>query len=156
MAFNTQNEKKGWTARASSRPQAGLDLVHFSSPSGLVSLTYNAFDGKFQVKFHKFHATWGDYIKSIAKALYYVLTVLKSAGLPFEAPLSPAGIQIIATATEDNTVYVEWPGMHRNFTPPIPADVALAGFVAANEPKLSFEAPYGTTASGEPKGLGDI
>jgi hypothetical protein len=112
-AFNIQNEKKGWTARTNSRATSGLDLVHFNTPSELISLTYNAMDGRFTVKFHKTHAAWGDYIKSIAKALYYILTVLKGAGLPFEAPPTPAGIRVIATASDDNTVYVEWPGMHR-------------------------------------------
>lgn len=113
MAFSTQSDKKGWNARTNSKPEKGMDLVHFTSPSGLVSLVYNAIDGTFQVRFHKMHATWGDYIKAIAKALYYVLTVLKSAGLPFDAPPSAAGIRVIATASVDNTVYVEWPGMHR-------------------------------------------
>jgi hypothetical protein len=112
-AFNQQNEKRGWTARAASKPEKGLDLVHFTAPSGLVSLIYNAVDGRFQVKFHKLQATWGDYVKAIAKSLYYVLTVLKSAGLPFDAPLTYAGIQVVATAAEDSTVYVEWPGMHK-------------------------------------------
>jgi hypothetical protein len=113
MAFTAQNDKKGWLARTNAKPDKGMDLVHFTAPSQLISLTYNAMDGKFMVRFHKLHASWGDYIKSIAKTLYYILTVLKAAGLPFEAPLSAAGIQIIATASDDNTVYVEWPDMHR-------------------------------------------
>lgn len=138
LAFNQQNEKKQWTARANSRPQSGMDLVHFVSPSGLVSLTYNAMDGRFMVKFHKVQATWGDYVRSIAKALYYVLTTLKSAGLPFDAPPSPAGAQIMATATDDSTVYVEWPGMHRGFAPPLPEANAVAGFVKEAEPMLGL------------------
>lgn len=139
LAFNQQNAKKAWTARANSRPQAGMDLVHFTSPSGLISLAYNAVDGRFQVRFHKLHSAWGDYVKSIAKALYYILSVLKSAGLPFDAPASPAGIRIIATVGDDNDVYAEWPGMHRGFAPPPTKEQAVAGYVKEAEPTLEFD-----------------
>lgn len=112
MAFNQQNEKKGWSARTNTRPTAGLDVVHFSTPQGMCSLAYDANTRRFQITYNKVQAAWGDYVKSAAKALYYVLTVLKSAGLPFDAPLSPAGIRLIVTASDDSAVYVEWPSMH--------------------------------------------
>lgn len=114
IAFNTVNEKRGWTCRAHSSPEKGLDLVHFHTPSGLIDLTYNAMDGRFAVKFKKYQAAWGDYIRAISRALYYVLSTFKASGLPFDAPLSPSGITITATVGDDNSVYVAWSGMHRD------------------------------------------
>ena len=110
IAFNQHSDKKGWSARSSSRINSGLDLVHFSGPNTIITLTYNVGERRFIVRFNKAHAAFGDYIKSIAKALYYVLTVLKAAGMPFDAPLTPAGVRIVCEATDDSTVYVEWPG----------------------------------------------
>lgn len=112
IAFNSHNEKRGWSCRAHSAPEKGLDLVHFHTPSGLVDLTYNAMTGTFQVKFKKFQAAWGDYIRAISRSLYYVLTTFKASGLPFDAPLSPNGIDIVTTVGDDNAVFVKWVGMH--------------------------------------------
>lgn len=108
MAFNTANDKKLWKARANSRPQGGTDMVHFNSTNGMVTLSYNAVDGKFSVKFNKLHGAWGDYISAIARSLYTVLNTLKAAGLPFEAPPSPEGVEIIATKGAANVVYVRY------------------------------------------------
>jgi len=119
VAFNQHSDKKGWTARASSRVNSNLDLVHFSGPSTIISLTYDVMGQRFIVKFNKAHAAFGDYVKSIAKALYYVLTTLKAAGMPFDAPLTPAGIRVLCEATDEATVYCEWPGMH-----PTPIDAS--------------------------------
>jgi hypothetical protein len=63
-------------------------------------------DGLWRVKFNKFQTAWGDYIKAIARSFYVVLNTLKSAGLPFDAPNSVKDVEIVATASEDNTVYV--------------------------------------------------
>lgn len=112
IAFNSVNEKRGWTCRAHSAPDKGLDLVHFHTPSGLIDLMYNAMTGKFSVKFKKFQASWGDYIRVISRSLYYVLTTFKASGLPFDAPLSPSGIVIHTTVGDDNEIYVSWSGMH--------------------------------------------
>lgn len=109
LAFNSANTKATWSARPNSRPESGRDTVHFHSNTGLVTLVYNAVDNRFEVRFNKFQATWGDYVKSIARSLYTVLVTLKAAGLPFDAPEGPEGIEIIATATADSTVYVRWP-----------------------------------------------
>lgn len=123
IAFNSNNEKRGWTARSSTRTNSGLDLVHFTGPNTIITLTYDTMERTFMVRFNKAHAAFGDYIKSIAKALYYVLTVLKSAGLPFDAPLSPEGVRVVCTASDDSTVLAEWPGMH-------PANNAFAAVLA--------------------------
>lgn len=112
QAFNAANEKQGWSARANSRASAGLELVIFSNPSTLLDLKYNAQDGRFEVKFNKTQAAFGDYIKGIAKALFYVLTTLQKAGLPFAAPPSYAGVQVIIDASDTSKVYASAKGMH--------------------------------------------
>lgn len=108
LQFNAVNELTTWKARPNSRPADGLDLVHFNSASGLITLIYNTVTGRFEIRFNKFQAAWGDYIKAIARTLYYVLTTLKSAGLPFEAPPSLEDIEIIASLGEGTAVYVSW------------------------------------------------
>jgi hypothetical protein len=112
-AFMTQNDKRTWRARSVNRARnsgAG-DVVHFESAGGMVSLLYNVQDGRFAVKFNKFHGAWGDYIKAIARSLFVVLNTLKSAGLPFDAPATLAGMVIECTTTDDNLTHVRWPGM---------------------------------------------
>lgn len=108
LAFNSTNKRGNWQARPNSRPESGLDVVHFNYTSGLIGIIYNTVDGRFQVKFNKYQSAWGDYIKGIARALYVILTTLKEAGLGFDAPDSPEGIEIVATASADNTVFVRW------------------------------------------------
>lgn len=112
-AFMQQNEKRTWKARCVNRarqngPQG--DVVHFEAQGGMVALMYYPDDGRFAVKFNKFQGAWGDYIKAIARSLFTVLNTLKSAGLPFDAPASLAGMVIEATTTDDNLTYVRWPG----------------------------------------------
>lgn len=107
VAFNQQNDKRSWKANAASK---GRDIVYFNSTGGMVSLLYHVQDKRFAVKFNKFQGAWGDYIKAIARSLFVVLNTLKSAGLPFEAPLTLAGMEIIATTTDDTTTYVRWAG----------------------------------------------
>jgi hypothetical protein len=111
-AFMQQNDKKLWKARSVNRTRNGPagDVVHFES-GGMVSLMYYTETGKFAVKFNKFHGAWGDYIKAIARSLFVVLNTLKSAGLPFDAPASLAGMVIEATTTDDNLTFVRWPGL---------------------------------------------
>ena len=140
LAFNTANQKKSWTARASVR-SGGVDVVHFTSANGMVTLVYEVADNRFAVKFNKLHGAWGDYITAIARSLYGVLNTLKAAGLAFEAPPSPEGIEIVATKGAANTVYVR-------YVPPAPATVAQATMpelrVVGVSPALG--APYdGTT-----------
>lgn len=108
QAFNTANDKVTWTARPNSRPDAGLDLVHFSSNTGLVTLVYNTMNQRMEVRFNKFQAAWGDYIKAICRSLVAVLTTLKRAGLPFEAPASFDTIRVIVEPTDDQAVFVTW------------------------------------------------
>ncbi len=110
-AFNQQNDKKYWEARAFP------PNVHFLSKTGMVQLVYHTETNQFAVKFVKFHAVWGDYIKAIARSMYVVLNTLKSAGLPFEAPPSLAGMAILATTTADNTVFVKYAGEGFNGLP---------------------------------------
>lgn len=111
LAFGQQNTRKAWTARPNT---IGGETVHFTSTTGIVALVYQVEHGRWVVKFNKFQATWGDYVKAVARSLYVVLSTLKSAGLPFEAPEGPDGIEIVTTATSDATTYVRWPGA----TPP--------------------------------------
>jgi hypothetical protein len=108
-AFMQQNEKRTWKARCVSRQGKG-DTVYFESQGGMVALVYMPDDGRFAVKFTKFQGAWGDYIKAIARSLFTVLNTLKSAGLPFDAPPTLAGMAIEATTTDDNLTYVRWPG----------------------------------------------
>lgn len=109
IAFNTQNDKKVWSATAR-KSANGADVVHFSTTNGMVSLIFDCAAERFMVKFNKFQGAWGDYTKAISRSLYTVLTTLKSAGLAFEAPPSIVGVEIVMTIGDDNSVYVRWPG----------------------------------------------
>jgi hypothetical protein len=111
-AFMQQNDKKTWKARAVNRQRANgqTDVVHFESTNGMISLMYYVEAKQFAVKFNKFHGAWGDYIKAIARSLFVVLNTLKSAGLPFDAPPTLAGMVIEAVTTDDTTTLVRWPG----------------------------------------------
>lgn len=108
LAFNAVNERKSWAAR----PHAsdGREAVHFTAPANLVTLVLECDTGRFQVRFNKVQAAWGDYVRAIARSLHIILSTLKQAGLPFDAPPGADGIEIVATATETNTTYVRWPG----------------------------------------------
>jgi hypothetical protein len=106
-AFMQQNDKRTWKARAVTR--GGTEVAYFES-GGMISLMYYADEGKFAVKFNKFHGAWGDYIKAIARSMFVVLNTLKSAGLPFDAPPALAGMVIEAVTTDDATTFVRWPG----------------------------------------------
>lgn len=145
MAFNTLNDKKSWTARANSRPSSGTDMVHFTSTSGLVALSYNALDGRFTVKFNKFTAAWGDYIAAISRSLYTVLNTLKAAGLSFEAPPTPEGIEIIATRGADNSVYVRWNPPQRQ---PLGLESITQNYAAKSQPDFQTN-----TAADWPDGI---
>jgi len=109
LAFNAINERKSWVAR----PHAsdGREAVHFVAASNLVTLVLECDTKRFQVRFNKVHAAWGDYNRAIARSLLIVLTTLKAAGLPFDAPEDIDGIQITTTIATDATVYVAFPGM---------------------------------------------
>lgn len=108
LAFNSVNERKTWSARHYATN--GAELVHFTGGrANLVTLVLDCQTKRFRVRFNKVHAAWGDYVSAIAKALYVTLTTLKAAGLPFEAPPSHEGIEIIVTQSEDG-VYARWPG----------------------------------------------
>lgn len=113
MAFGQENTRRGWNARAHSKPEEGIDLVNFYGPSALVQLTYNAMTGEFTVRFNKFHSSFGDYLNAIARALVYVLQTLKRAGLPFDAPQSPKGVRVSVWVGDDAT-YCDIPGMHKD------------------------------------------
>jgi hypothetical protein len=120
LAFNTNNQRKLWNARPSSKPEKGLDMVHFTTKTGMVNLSYNTCDGLWRVKFNKMHGAWGDYINAIAKSFYNILHTLKATGLPFEAPLTYVGVVIEATTGDDNSVYVKWQGQEPPFNPIMP------------------------------------
>lgn len=108
LAFNTQNQRKVWTARANSRDN--MERVHFATTTGMVKLIYDARERTFIVQFNKVQAAWGDYVRSIVRSLHVVLSTLKSAGLPFEAPDDDdAGIVIRTAASGVITVAYEPP-----------------------------------------------
>jgi len=109
LAFNGVNERKSWAARP--HAQDGREAVHFTAPANLVTLVLECDTQRFQVRFNKVHAAWGDYVRAIARSLHIVLSTLKLAGLPFEAPPSTDGVEIVATATDSSATYVRWPGM---------------------------------------------
>lgn len=140
-AFNSVNSRTSWSARPNSRSDTGVETVHFTAQSNLVALVYYCDTGKFAVRFNKFHATWGDYVRSIARALYVVLTTLKEAGLDFDAPDDSDGMEIIATSSGDNTVYVRWPAPEQ----PLTAATAVM-------PEMSAAMLLGT---GEPENVSD-
>ncbi len=95
LAFNGANERKTWSAR----PHAsdGREAVHFTTANNLVTLVLECETGKFQVRFNKLHAAWGDYIRSIARSLHVVQSTLKQAGLPFDVPPTIEGAEIVST-----------------------------------------------------------
>lgn len=95
LAFNAVNERKSWQAR----PHAsdGREAVHFTAPANLVTLVLECETGRFQVRFNKTHAAWGDYITAIARSLHVIMSTLKVAGLPFDPPADLEGIEIVAT-----------------------------------------------------------
>lgn len=136
-AFMQQNDKRTWKARSVNRTRNGPagDVVHFESSGGMVSLLYYVETGKFAVKFNKFHGAWGDYIKAIARSLFTVLNTLKSAGLPFDAPPSLAGMVIECTTTDDNLTLVRWPGQDSGVMPlgdDLSTHLQAAGFAPAH------------------------
>lgn len=109
-SFNTQNDKKHWKARATTRNKADAptEQVLFESAINMVALIYYPDRKVFAVKFNKFQAAWGDYIKGIARSLHVVLNTLKSAGLPFEAPPSIVGMSIACGVDEGEEITVAW------------------------------------------------
>ena len=113
LAFNQENTRQKWHARAHSKPEEGQDLVNFYGPSSLIQLTYNAVTGDFMVRFNKYQSSFGDYLNAISRALIYVLQTLKKAGLPFDAPQSPKGVRVSVWIGDDAT-YCDIPGMHKD------------------------------------------
>ena len=108
LAFNQQNSRKTWKARSDNRP--GSETVLFKGTHGMVEITYHVAAAEFSVSFNKVHAAWGDYVRAVARGLYVVLTTLKSAGLPFDAPLSPEGATIRCTVGETRATFVGFTG----------------------------------------------
>lgn len=133
-AFNQQNDKRNWKARAigTNRKDSPVQLVNFSSTGGMVALEYDCETGKFAVKFNRFTGAWGDYIKAIARSLHVVLNTLKSAGLPFDAPPTLASIVVEAVTTDDNTVHVRWQN-------PDKVDLLASPLTFAPEGEIEYE-----------------
>ncbi len=116
LAYNAVNTNKTWIARPHSKPESGLDVVHFTTPSKLVAITYNASNGRFSVNFNKFQAAWGDYIKAISRSLHSILTTLNVAGLPFDAPPEPEGVTIEVNG-QDGVTYCRYVPQMAPLTP---------------------------------------
>lgn len=120
LAFNGATERKTWAARHYTKD--GNETVLFTGGrQNLITLALDCDTRRFHVRFNRTHAAWGDYVTAIAKALYVVLTTLKAAGLPFEAPPDANGIEIVVTRC-DEAVYVRWPGQN----PVTPATAIMA------------------------------
>ena len=102
-AFNQQNDLKSWKVTCTG------ELVHFSTINGIVAVIYEADTGRFAIKFNKFQAAFGDYMKAIARSMFVILNTLKSAGLPFEAPPSLDDIEV-ACSIKNGTIYARWAG----------------------------------------------
>lgn len=134
LGFNSVNERKSWSARPNSRSASGEETVHFTAPSNLVALVYECSTGRFAVRFNKFQATWGDYCRSIARSLHVVLSTLEQAGLPFRAPETDEGIEIICTVTDTAVTYVRWePPLD-----PIMPEVVAAALTLAHLPRIGL------------------
>ena len=119
LAFNGVNDRKTWSARPFSKD--GTETVHFTGGrNNIITLVLECDTGRFQVRFNRMHAAWGDYVTAIARAMCVVLSTLKAAGLPFEAPLGSDGIEIVATSGTGAT-YARWPGQ----TPPCPVTAIM-------------------------------
>lgn len=156
LAFNNANTRKTWTARANSRPESGRDMVHFSTTTGIVALSYNCMDGRFQVQFNRMHATWGDYVKSIARTLHIVLNTLKASGLPIDAPASAAGVEVVVTASDDATTYVRWnnPQAVLVSLSPSPYDKVREAIMPEQRPSPRYNIDQALLA--QPGGLSDL
>ena len=116
LAFNTANTRKSWIARPNSR-DAG-DTVLFTAPTNLVALVLHCSTGQYEVRFNKFQAAWGDYIKSIARSLYVVLSTLKASGMDMEAPETYVGMEVVTTATDSALTFVRWGGADKEKVQP--------------------------------------
>lgn len=115
LAFNTANTRKSWIARPNARDSG--EIVLFAAPTNLVTLVLHCDTEQYEVRFNKFQAAWGDYVKSIARSLYVVLSTLKAAGLPIDAPDGPDGIEIVTTASDTAVTYVRWAGREEKVQP---------------------------------------
>lgn len=125
QAFNQQNARKSWSARPNNT------LVHFNPSNGLTSLIYDASTARWQVKYSKYQAAWGDYVKSAARMFHAVLTTLKSAGLPFDAPEDIEGIEIV-TLVDGENIYIR-------YVPPAP--LTLGDVLKRDDPLMSMPTP---------------
>jgi len=148
LAFNTVNERKTWHARPYASNEG--ERVHFQGGRGnMVTLILECETGKFYVRFNKMHAAWGDYVTSIAKCLYVVLTTLKAASMPFDAPDDIEGIEIVATVGNGKT-YVRWPQQEPPVHPVMPEllafestpDAELQSEEAQDEPQEPDAPPF--------------
>lgn len=84
-AFNTVRERQYWNA--STGGSRNLPTVLFKSRSAMVELTYYTQSNTFAVTFSKVTCSFGDFTSSAYKAMVAVLTTLKAAGYPVEAPV---------------------------------------------------------------------
>ena len=92
-AFNVASERGKWDAR--SFKSGGSNQVHFDDHKSMVSFVYLVGEDHFLVKFRKTIGAFGDYANAIARGLTSILSALQAAGLPFVAPRSAEGIEII-------------------------------------------------------------
>lgn len=107
-AFMAHNDKVAWQARCIPQPQG--DVVYFTSTQGMIQLEYDVPAERWSVKFNRVQAKWGDYTGSIARSFINILTTLKAAGLPFDAPVSVVGTIIETELGPDGKVFVKWRG----------------------------------------------
>jgi hypothetical protein len=103
-AFLDANQVAGWSAR--SYTTEASDFVHFTVPSKLVRVSYDCEQGHFLISFEKLVASWGDYVKAIARSCHYILKTLQAGGLEFTPPDSETAMRIEVRPHQNNVTVV--------------------------------------------------
>jgi len=109
LAFNSVNERKTWSCRTNTRDASGAGTVHFTHNTGMVALIYHCATDKMQIRFNKYQASWGDYIKAAARAFHVVTTTLAQGGLPIEPPADYTDVEITVQPSNSDHTYISYP-----------------------------------------------
>lgn len=105
-AFQDANETAGYVARTYSTD--ALEQVHFKVPSGLIKVIYDCWDECFYIKFEKYHATWGDYVRAICNSVHYIMKMIAAGGLDVRVPEEPDAIEIRVSPGDEGRTRVKW------------------------------------------------
>lgn len=91
--FNACSARGVWKARPSG--VGNKTMVWFDDNNSMVQFSYIVETGEFLVKFRKVVGSFGDYANAIARGLTSILSALQAGGLPFIAPKSHEGVEIL-------------------------------------------------------------